>query len=118
MAAQLKITERRAGDIAIIDLAGRLEIGDGDVRFAARLDELVRAGQRHILVNMRDLVHIDSGGIGVLLSRHAYVRKHGGALKLVNLPESTHRTLVVTRLLSVLDTFCDESDAIASFSAT
>jgi anti-sigma B factor antagonist len=115
MAAQLKIAQRRAGDVALLDLDGRLEIGDGDIEFAACVDALIRAGQRKVLVNMRDVVHIDSGGIGVLLSKHASLRKRGGDLKLVNLPESTHRALVVTRLLTVLDTFDSESDAIASF---
>jgi anti-sigma B factor antagonist len=115
MAAQLKIAERRIGDVSVLDLVGRLEIGDGDVEFAAWLDRLIREGQRKVLVNMRDVVHIDSGGIGVLLSKHGSLRKRGGDLKLVNLPSSTHRALVVTRLLSVLDTYGSESEAIASF---
>jgi len=117
VAAQLKITERRVQDVVVLDLNGRLEMGDGDVEFAACLDALIRAGQRKVLVNMRDVVHIDSGGIGVLLSKHASLRKRGGDLKLLNLPDSTHRALVVTRLLGVLDAFTAEADAVASFSA-
>lgn len=115
MSAQLRITERRAGDVTVVDLDGRLEIGDGDIEFAACLDALIRAGQRKILVNMRDVVHIDSGGIGVLVAKHTSLRRRGGDLRLCNLPDSTHRAFAVTRLLTVLDTFPSEPEAIASF---
>ncbi len=115
MAAQLKIRERHVGDVTLLDLEGRLEMGDGDIEFAACVDALIRADQLKIIVNLRDVVHIDSGGIGVLVSKQASLRRRGGDLRLVNLPESTHRALAVTRLLTVLDTFDSESDAIASF---
>lgn len=115
MAAQLKIRERHVGDVTLLDLEGRLEIGDGDIEFAACVDALMRAAQRKVIVNLRDVVHIDSGGIGVLVSKQASLRRRGGDLRLVNLPESTHRALAVTRLLTILDTFESESDAIASF---
>jgi anti-sigma B factor antagonist len=115
MAAQLRITERHVGDVTLLDLAGRLEIGDGDIEFAACVDALISAGGRKLLVNLRDVVHIDSGGIGVLVSKQASLRKRGGDLRLVHLPESTHRALAVTRLLTILDTFQSESEAIASF---
>jgi anti-sigma B factor antagonist len=115
MAAQLRIKERRASDVTLLDLEGRLEIGDGDIEFAACVDALIRAGHRKVIVNLRDVVHIDSGGIGVLVSKQASLRRRGGDLKLVHLPDSTHRALAVTRLLTVLDTFQSESDALASF---
>jgi anti-sigma B factor antagonist len=115
MATQLRITERRAGDVTVLDLDGRLEIGDGDIEFGAFVDALIRAGQRKILVNLRDVVHIDSGGIGVLVAKHTSLRRRGGDLRLCNLPDSTHRAFAVTRLLTVLDTFRSESEAIASF---
>jgi anti-sigma B factor antagonist len=115
MAAQLKITKRRVGDVILLDLDGRLEIGDGDIEFAACVDELIRAEERKIVVNLRDVVHIDSGGIGVLVSKQASLRRRGGDLRLLHLPDSTHRALAVTRLLTILDTFRSESDAIASF---
>ena len=115
MAAQLRITERRVGDVTVLDLDGRLEIGDGDIQFAACVDALIRAGQRKVLVNLRDVVHIDSGGIGVLVGKHTSLRRRDGALKLCQLPESAHRALAVTRLLTILDSFPSESEAIASF---
>jgi anti-sigma B factor antagonist len=115
MAAQLKITRRPVGDVMVLDLVGRLEIGDGDIEFAACLDELIRAEKRKVVVNLRDVVHIDSGGIGVLVSKQASLRRRGGDLRLLHLPDSTHRALAVTRLLTVFDTFRSESDAIASF---
>jgi anti-sigma B factor antagonist len=115
MAAQLRITNRDAGDVTLLDLDGRLEIGDGDIEFAACVDALIDAGEKNIVVNLRDVVHIDSGGIGVLMLKQASLRRRGGDLRLVHVPESTHRALAVTRLLTVLDTFHSESEAIASF---
>lgn len=115
MAAQLKITKRREADVMLLDLDGRLEIGDGDIEFAACVDELIRAGERKFIVNLHDVVHIDSGGIGVLVSKQMSLRRRGGDLRLLHLPDSTHRALAVTRLLTVFDTFQSESDAIASF---
>lgn len=115
MATQLRIRQRRAGEVTLLDLEGRLEIGDGDIEFGACLDALIRDGQRKVIVNLRDVVHIDSGGIGVLVAKHSSLRTRGGDLKLLNLPESTHRALVVTRLLSILDTYTSEADAVTSF---
>ena len=115
MAAQLRITERRVRDVTVLDLDGRLEIGDGDIEFAACVDALIRAGQQNVVVNLRDVVHIDSGGIGVLVGKHSSLRRRGGDLRLCELPESAHRALAVTRLLTVLDSFSSESEAIASF---
>ncbi len=115
MATQLRITERRAGDVTILDLYGRLEIGDGDIEFAACVDAIIADGGLKVVVNLRDVAHIDSGGIGVLAAKHASLARRGGHLRLLHLTDSTYRTLVVTRLLGVFETFQSEADALASF---
>jgi anti-sigma B factor antagonist len=115
MATQLRIAQRSIGDVTVLDLDGRLEIGDGDIEFTACVDRLILAGRHNVLVNLRDVVHIDSGGLGALLAKHISLRKRGGDLKLLHLTESTHRALAVTRLLRVIEVFHSEADAIASF---
>ena len=99
----------------VLDLDGRLEIGDGDIEFVACVDRLIQTGQRKLIVNLRSVVHIDRGGLGALLAKHVSLRTRGGDLKLLHLTESTHRALAVTRVLRVVETFHSESDAIASF---
>lgn len=99
----------------MLDLDGRLEIGDGDIEFAACVDRLIEAGTRRVVVNVRDVVHIDSGGLGALLAKHISLRKRGGDLKLLHLTESTHRALAVTRVLRIIESFHSEPQAIASF---
>lgn len=116
MAAQLKIAERRIGDVVILDLHGRLEVGDGDIELVAFLDGVVARGVVKVVLNLRQVTYIDSRGIAVMVARHLSLRKRGGDLKLLNVTERTLRALAVTRLLTVFDTFTDEAEAIASYS--
>lgn len=115
MPAQLRIRERLAGDVVILDLAGRLEIGDGDIELAASFDSLVSRGYVKIILNLQDVSHIDSRGIAVMVSKQISLRKRDGDVRLLNVGERTHRTLVVTRLLEVFETFTSEEAAVASF---
>lgn len=116
MPAPLRITERRAGDVTVLDLAGRLEIADGDIELRACIDRLFALGVSKLIINMRDIEHIDSGGISLLTSKCFNARKRGGDCKLLHLTARTHRTLAVTRLLTIFETFDDEAAAIAAFS--
>lgn len=115
MATQLRIAERRVGEVTVLDLTGRLEIGDGDIEFTTCVDRLLREGQRNVIVNVHGVVHIDSGGLGALLAKHLSLRKRGGDLKLLHLTENTRRALAATRVLRVIETFQSETEAVASF---
>lgn len=115
MTAQLRIAERCVGDVTVLDLAGRLEVADGDIEFVSAVDALLAAGRAKIVVNLRDVVRIDSGGIGVLVAKYVSAQKRGGDLKLLHLTPHTHRPLAVTRLLTVLESYDDEGAAIAGF---
>jgi anti-sigma B factor antagonist len=118
VATQLRITQRHFGDVTVLDLDGRLEIGDGDIELTACVDGLIREGRLKVIVNLRDVVHIDSGGLGALLTKHISLRKRGGDLKLLHLTDSAHRALSVTRVLTVVDAFHSETEAIGSFGST
>jgi len=115
MESLLQISERRAGDVTVLDLSGPLVAIDGDLRFCARADALVAAGARKILLNLGQVTSLDSGGVGALVRCYVRLRKLGGNLKLTNLTERTRRVLSVTRLLTVIEAYESEPAALASF---
>lgn len=115
MGAQLRIGERQVGQVVVLDLAGRLEIADGDIELRACIDRLFTEGRIRLLINLREVEHIDSGGISLLIAKYFGARKRGGDLKLLHLTARTHRALAVTRLLTIFETFDDEAAALASF---
>jgi anti-sigma B factor antagonist len=117
MAAQLTIGERRAGDVTILDLTGRLVADEEDVLFTARIDTLLQAGRRYFVVNFERVTVIDSGGVGTLVAKYLSVRRHGGDIRLAHVTPRTRRVLEITRLLSVFATFDTDDEAVRSFAA-
>jgi anti-sigma B factor antagonist len=111
----MDIAERTVGGVAILDLNGRLILSDGEKAFRDRVDALLARGQKTILVNLDDVTYLDSAGIGAIVWKYVTLRRQGGSLKLLHLHARTHKVLSVTKLLSVLETFDSESDALASF---
>jgi anti-sigma B factor antagonist len=111
----LKITERRNDSITILDLKGNIRLGEGasDLRTAMRL--LVEKGEKKILLNMAEVSHIDSSGLGELVSSYTTLNKAGGELKLFHLSSRVHELMTMTKLLTVFDVFDNESDALGSF---
>lgn len=108
-------TTRHAGDVAIIDIAGRitLDAGLGLVRRAIR--ELLDTGQKNILLNLEGVSYIDSAGLGELASAYITVSNLGGQLKLANTQDRVNSMLHVTKLSTLLVTFPNEEAALASF---
>lgn len=111
----LKITERRNDLVVILDLEGNIKLGDGaaDLRQALRL--LVEKGERKILLNMAGVSHIDSSGLGELVSSYTTLHKAGGELKLFHLSDKVHELMTMTKLLTVFDVFDSEDEALQSF---
>lgn len=114
--ADITITERQAGDITILDLDGKVTIGEGSVALRNEIRRLLGEGKNKILLNLGGVGYIDSSGIGELVSSYTAVSKEGGKLKLLNLTEKIQDLLAITKLLTVFDTYDSESDALASFS--
>jgi anti-sigma B factor antagonist len=83
--AELDITERQAGDITILDLDGKITIGEGSVALRSKIRELLGDGKNKILLNLAGVGYVDSSGIGELVSSFTAVKKEGGTLKLLNL---------------------------------
>jgi anti-sigma B factor antagonist len=113
----MQIDERKVGDIVILDLKGKLTLGDGDELLRTRVNGLVQAGVKKILLNLGEVPYIDSAGLGEVVRTYTTVKKQNGTLKLLNLTKRIQDLLMITKLLTVFDTFDNESEAVVSFSA-
>jgi anti-sigma B factor antagonist len=111
----MEIKERVVGGVSVLDLSGRIVLGEGDVQVKDRIKDLLADGQRRILLNLGDVSYVDSAGLGALISSYTTVRREGGQLKLVNLTKRIQDLLAITKLITVFDTFENEEGAIASF---
>lgn len=113
--AELNISERQAGDVTILDMDGKVTIGEGSVALRNAIRRLLGEGKNKILLNLGSVSYIDSSGIGELVSSFTAVNKEGGTLKLLNLTEKIQDLLAITKLLTVFDVFEDEGAALGSF---
>ena len=112
----LNITERRNASITILDLEGNIRLGGGSAELHEALRLLVEKGDKKILLNMANVSHIDSSGLGELVSGYTTLRNAGGELKLFNLSDRVHELMTMTKLLTVFDVYENESEAIQCFS--
>ena len=111
----MKTSTRQVDGITIVDLSGRITLGEGSVLLRDMVRDLVTKGQRKILLNLGDVTYIDSSGIGELVSAFTTVRNQGGDLKLLNLTKKVHDLLQITKLYTVFDVKDDEAAAVAAF---
>jgi anti-sigma B factor antagonist len=111
----MKTSTRQVNGITIVDLSGRITLGEGSVLLRDMVRDLVTKGQRKILLNLGDVTYIDSSGIGELVSAFTTVRNQGGELKLLNLTKKVHDLLQITKLYTVFDVKDDEAAAVAAF---
>ena len=114
--SDINISERQAGDVTILDLEGKVTIGEGSVALRSAIRRLLGEGKNKILLNLGSVGYIDSSGIGELVSSFTAVNKEGGQLKLLNLTQKIQDLLAITKLLTVFDVFENEGDALSSFS--
>lgn len=113
--ADITISERQAGDVTILDLDGKVTIGEGSVALRSAIRRVLGEGKTKLILNLGKVGYIDSSGIGELVSSFTAVSKEGGTLKLLNLTEKIQDLLAITKLLTVFDVYEDESEALASF---
>lgn len=113
--AELNISERQAGDVTILDMEGKITIGEGSIALRNTIRGLLGDGKNKILLNMAGVGYVDSSGIGELVSSFTSVQKEGGHLKMVNLMKKIEDLLAITKLLTVFDVFEDEGSALSSF---
>jgi|ERR1051325_387752 anti-sigma B factor antagonist len=112
----LTLTERTVGDVVVVDLAGKVTLGDGDAMLKDKVRSLVQQGHRKIVLNLAQVSYIDSAGLGELVQAYAAVNKNGGRLKLLNTTKRITDLLSITKLLTVFETYDSEAEAVTSFS--
>ena len=111
----MKASTRQVDGVTVVDLSGRITLGEGSVVLRDTVRELIGKGDKRILLNLGDVTYIDSSGIGELVSAFTTVRNQGGELKLLKLTKKVHDLLQITKLYTVFDVKDDETQAIASF---
>ncbi len=111
----MKSSTRQVDGVSIVDLSGRITLGEGSTMLRDIVRDMIAKGQKKILLNLGDVTYIDSSGIGELVSAFTTVRNGGGELKLLNLTKKVHDLLQITKLYTVFDIKDDEATAIKSF---
>jgi anti-sigma B factor antagonist len=111
----VKLSTRQVGDVTVIDVAGRITLGEGASALRDALRELVKNNHKHILLNLKDVSYIDSSGIGELVSAFTTITNTGGHLKLLGLTHRVKDLLQITKLYTVFDVHDDEAHAVRSF---
>lgn len=112
---KIKTSTRTVGGVVIVDTIGELRLGEGTDILRSVVRELIDQGYRSILLNLRDVRHIDSAGVGELMSCYTSVRNQGGQLKLMKLSNNVHNLLQITKLYTIFEVEDDEPTAVASF---
>ena len=113
--AELNISERQAGDVTVLDLGGKITIGEGSVSLRGAIKRLVEEGKTKILLNLGKVSYVDSSGIGELVSSFTTINREGGQLKLLNLSQKIQDLMTITKLHTVFDVYDDESTGLNSF---
>jgi anti-sigma B factor antagonist len=111
----MTIAPRQVGGVAVLDLSGKITLGEGSVQIRDAIRGLIGKGQKSILLNLGNVNYIDSSGLGELVSAYTTAKNQGAALKLLKLTKKVHDLLQLTKLYTVFDIFDDEAGAIASF---
>jgi anti-sigma B factor antagonist len=113
----MQISERAVGDVVIVDVSGKITLGDGgDAILKDKMRSLIQQGQKKVLLNLGEVSYVDSAGLGEIVQAYAAVTKSGGALKLMNTTKRIKDLLSITKLLTVFDTYDSEAEAVTSFS--
>jgi anti-sigma B factor antagonist len=113
---KMTASTRLVAGVTIVDLYGRIVLGEGSAGVRDLVRNLIKEGNKKILLNLRDVDYIDSSGLGELVSAFTSMRSHGGELKLLNLTKRVRALLQITKLLSVFDIKDDEATSVKSFS--
>jgi anti-sigma B factor antagonist len=112
----MEIAERTVNEVTILDLKGKMTLGEGDELLKDKINSLLAAGRRKLLLNLEGVPYIDSAGLGEVVRTYTTVSRQGGSLKLLNLTKRIEDLLAITKLLTVFETFDSEAEAVQSYS--
>jgi|SRR5258705_6862245 anti-sigma B factor antagonist len=113
----MQIEERPTGDIVVLDLKGKMTLGEGDELLKDKINSLVHQGRRKVVLNLEGVPYIDSAGLGEIVRTYTTISRQGGSMKLLNLTKRITDLLSITKLLTVFETYDNEADAVRSFSS-
>jgi anti-sigma B factor antagonist len=113
----MDIAERTVSDVTVLDLKGKMTLGEGDELLKDKINSLLASGKRKLVLNLEGVPYIDSAGLGEIVRTYTTVSRQGGSLKLLNLTKRIEDLLSITKLLTVFETFDTEAEAINSFSS-
>ena len=111
----MQIAERETGAVTVLDLSGKITLGEGDALLKDKLHSLLHQGRKNLVLNLGQVQYVDSAGLGALVSAYTTVTREGGSLKLVSVTKKLQDLLSITKLLTVFDTYDSEDEAIRSF---
>ena len=111
----MEIVERTVSDVTVLDLKGKMTLGEGDEMLKDKINSLLASGKKKLLLNLEAVPYIDSAGIGEVVRTYTTVSRQGGSLKLLNLTKRIEDLLSITKLLTVFDTFDSEAEAVQSY---
>jgi anti-sigma B factor antagonist len=111
----MKIVERQVNEVSILDLQGKILIGEGDDVLRDAVSKLLDAGKTKILLNLAEVPYVDSAGLGEIVRCYTTVSRKGGRLKLINLTTKIRDLLSITKLLTVFETYDSEEQGVKSF---
>ncbi len=111
----MKIKTRDVGDVVVVEINGKITIGEGDVALRNTIKELLEQGKKKIVIDMKHVSYMDSSGVGELASAYTTTKKQGGELKLANLNTKVHDLLQLTTLISIFEVYDSTAEACASF---
>src|SRR6195256_4014135 len=114
----MQIEERSVGDVMILELKGKMTLGEGDELLKDKINSLVHQGRRKIVLNLEGVPYLDSAGLGEIVRTYTTISRQGGSMKLLNLTKRISDLLAITKLLTVFETFDNENEAVRSFSAS
>jgi len=114
----MQIHQRTVGDVTIVDLGGKMTLGEGDELLRDKVNSLIQQGQKKIVLNLAEVPYIDSAGLGEIVRTYTTVSRQGGSLKLLSLTKRIQDLLAITKLLTVFETFDTEGEAVKSFGPT
>ena len=111
----MKITERKNGDVTVLDIEGKILLGEGNVQLKRKIEELVERNEIKVVLNLEQVPYMDSGGLGEIVRSYTTATRAGGNLKLVNATKRISDLLTITKLITVFEIFDNETAAVASF---
>ena len=111
----MQIDQRAVGDVVVLDLKGRVTMGEGDELLKDKVNSLVNQGHKKIVLNLAEVPYIDSAGLGEIVRTYTTISRQGGQLKLLNLTKRIEDLLSITKLLTVFDTYDNEAEAVKSY---